>query len=127
MTDTNGSTFTYGGVSRLIKGEVDMALGSFIVLKRNLELIDMSIPLDVACTSFLIANPLPRPRYLALILPFQYTLWALVSLVCLIFAPMSIFLLAELSISRGAKEYKIFTTKLVGLNICIVMFCNLTF
>lgn len=105
----NGSEFLYGAVARLANDEVDMALGSFIVLTKNLEYLDMSIPLDVACTSFLVANPLPRPRFLALILPFQLSLWILVVTICLIFAPLAFYLLAKLPLH--AMEYRMFATK----------------
>lgn len=93
--------------SRLIYGEADIAIGSFFVLKHYLDFLDMSIPLDVACTSFLTPNPLTRPRYLALILPFNYKLWTLVLSICFIFAPFGLYVLSKLPVHAG--EHQIFT------------------
>jgi hypothetical protein len=84
-----------------------MAIGSFFILKHYLDFLDMSIPLDVACTSFLTPNPLPRPRYLALILPFHYQLWLLVLSICLIFAPVGLHFLTKMAVH--ATEYRIFS------------------
>lgn len=69
----------------------------------------MSIPLDVACTSFLTPNPLTRPRYLALILPFNNKLWALVLSICFIFAPFGLYVLSKLPVH--ATEYHIFASR----------------
>lgn len=97
----------YGAVARLIFGEADLAIGSFFVLKHYLDFLDMSIPLDVACTSFLTPNPSTRPRYLALILPFNYKLWALVLCICFAFAPLCLYALSKLPIHNT--EYHAFT------------------
>jgi len=93
--------------SRLINGQVDMAIGSFFIMKEYLEYVDMSVPIDVACTSFLTPNPLRRPRFLALILPFQYQLWIMVLFICFVFAPLGFHFLAKLKPSE--EEYRIFT------------------
>jgi len=107
IIDENSTRHFYGAVAKLIYGEVDMAIGSFLILKHYLDYLDMSIPLDVACTSFLTPNPLPRPRYLALILPFRYQLWILVLSICFIFAPVGLYSLTKLALH--ATEYKIFS------------------
>ena len=100
----------YGAAARLIYGETDMAIGSFFVLKHYLDYIEMSVPLDVACTSFLVPMPLARPRYLALILPFNYQLWILVTVICFFLAPLGFYLLTRAKFHR--KEYVTFSGRL---------------
>ena len=100
----------YGAVARLIYGETDMAIGSFFILKHYLTQLDMSIPLEVVCTSFLTPNPLARPRYLALILPFRYELWLLVLSICFILGPLGLYALTHLRQHRT--EYAVFSKKL---------------
>ncbi|CAG7837720.1 unnamed protein product [Allacma fusca] len=108
--DEDNATNFYGAVGRLIYGETDLAIGSFFILKHYLNFIDMSIPLDVACTSFLTPTPLARPRYLALILPFNYQLWILVFLICFIFAPLGLYGLTHLK--YHIREYHVFSEKI---------------
>lgn len=107
-TSKNGREF-YGAVARLIYGESDLGIGSFFILKHYLNYIDMSIPIEVACTSFLIPNPLPRPRYLALILPFTTELWILVVVTSFIIGPLILY--AFSSHPYYQKEHVVFRTK----------------
>jgi hypothetical protein len=98
----------YGAVARLIYGETDMAIGSFFILKHYLSQLDMSIPLEVVCTSFLIPNPLPRPRYLALILPFRLDLWLLVLAICFLLGPLGLYGLGRVERERETAEHAVF-------------------
>ena len=98
----------YGAVARLIYGEADLGIGSFFILKHYLTHVDMSIPIEVACTSFLTPNPLPRPRYLALIFPFSNQLWLLVVVTSFVIGPLFLYFFASHHFHR--REHAVFRT-----------------
>jgi len=99
----------YGAVSRLIYGEADIGIGSFFILKHYLNHIDMSIPFEVACTSLLTPNPVPRPRYLALVLPFRGQLWLLVMAISGGVGPLILYFFASRRLHHA--EHAVFRSK----------------
>jgi len=105
----NGTVQYYGAVARLIYGQASIGIGSFYILKHYLSLLDFSIPMEVVCTSFLTPNPLPRPRYLALILPFRYELWLLVLTMCFLLCPLGLYSLVRLG--HHETEHPVFRKK----------------
>ncbi|KAJ8912928.1 hypothetical protein NQ315_017258 [Exocentrus adspersus] len=91
-----GGIYT-GIIGEMVNARADIALGDLYYTPYLLELMDLSVPYNTECLTFLTPESLTDNSWKTLVLPFQPLMWAGV-LICLILCMLSFFVLARFHI-----------------------------